>query len=34
MLVDEDLSELVEFSDRLVVMFKGEIVGLFEAESI
>jgi len=29
-LVDEDLAELVTVSDRLAVMYKGEIVGLLE----
>jgi simple sugar transport system ATP-binding protein len=30
LLVDEDLAELVTVSDRLAVMYKGEIVGLLE----
>jgi simple sugar transport system ATP-binding protein len=39
LLVDEDLGELVSISDRLVVMYKGEVVGLlkpdqFKAEEI
>jgi len=29
-LVDEDLSELVEISDRLAVIYKGEIVGILD----
>jgi len=28
LLIDEDLAELVSISDRLAVMYKGEIVGL------
>lgn len=39
LLVDEDLGELVSISDRLAVMYKGEVVGLlkpdqFKAEEI
>jgi ABC-type uncharacterized transport system ATPase subunit len=30
LLVDEDLAELITLSDRLAVMYKGEIVGLLE----
>jgi len=32
LLVDEDLAELVAVSDRLAVMYKGEIVGVFEPD--
>jgi ABC-type uncharacterized transport system ATPase subunit len=31
LLVDEDLTELITLSDRAVVMYKGELVGLLEA---
>jgi simple sugar transport system ATP-binding protein len=30
LLVDEDLSELITLSDRVAVMYKGQIVGLLE----
>jgi ABC-type uncharacterized transport system ATPase subunit len=32
LLVDEDLGELITLSDRIAVMYKGEIVGLLEPE--
>jgi simple sugar transport system ATP-binding protein len=32
LLVDEDLAELLAISDRLVVMYKGEIVGLLNPD--
>ena len=32
LLIDEDLAELVSISDRLAVMYKGEIVGLLSPD--
>ncbi len=32
LLVDEDLSELITISDRVAVMYRGEIVGMLEPE--
>jgi len=32
LLIDEDLAELLSVSDRLAVMYKGEIVGLLNSD--
>jgi simple sugar transport system ATP-binding protein len=32
LLVDEDLGELITLSDRIAVMYKGEIVGVLRPE--
>ena len=34
LLIDEDLGELVSVSDRVAVMYKGEIVGLLKPDQI
>ena len=33
MLISEDLDEILKLSDRVAVMFEGEIVGMFEKPS-
>ena len=32
LLLDEDLSELLTLSDRLIVVYKGEIVGMLKPD--
>ena len=33
MLISEDLDEILSLSDRIAVMFEGEIMGIVEAEN-
>ena len=34
MLISSELSEIMNLSDRIVVMYKGELVGEFDADTI